>query len=126
MNRSAWLSCSRLRISAWTVTSSAVVGSSANSRRGPQARARAIITRWRMPPDSWCGYSSKRRSASGMPTERSMVTALILASCRLIFRCKRSDSVICLPIVITGLSELIGSWKTIAISAPHNRRISCR
>ena len=75
MKRSVCWSCSRLRISAWTVTSSAVVGSSANSRRGPQARARAIITRWRMPPDSWCGYSSKRRSASGMLTERSSVTA---------------------------------------------------
>ena len=38
------------------VTSSAVVGSSAISRRGSQASAIAIITRWRMPPDSWCGY----------------------------------------------------------------------
>ena len=28
----------------------------------------AIITRWRMPPDSWCGCSCARRLASGMPT----------------------------------------------------------
>ena len=40
---------------AWIVTSSAVVGSSAISTAGSQATAMAIITRWRMPPDSWCG-----------------------------------------------------------------------
>ena len=42
----------RSRICAWMVTSSAVVGSSAISSFGPQASAIAIITRWRMPPDS--------------------------------------------------------------------------
>ena len=40
---------------ACTVTSSAVVGSSAISRRGRQDSAIAIITRWRMPPESWNG-----------------------------------------------------------------------
>ena len=34
---------------AWMVTSSAVVGSSAMSSLGSQARAMAIMTRWRMP-----------------------------------------------------------------------------
>ena len=43
------------RICACTVTSSAVVGSSAISRSGSLASAMAIITRWRWPPDSWCG-----------------------------------------------------------------------
>ena len=43
------------RICAWIVTSSAVVGSSASSTRGSQVSAIAIITRWRNPPDSWCG-----------------------------------------------------------------------
>ena len=43
------------RICAWIVTSSAVVGSSAISSFGLQASAIAIITRWRMPPESWCG-----------------------------------------------------------------------
>ena len=43
------------RIWAWIVTSSAVVGSSAISSFGLQASAMAIITRWRRPPDSWCG-----------------------------------------------------------------------
>ena len=36
----------------WTVTSSAVVGSSARSTDGRHASARAIITRWHIPPDS--------------------------------------------------------------------------
>jgi hypothetical protein len=43
------------RICAWIVTSSAVVGSSAISSDGLQDKAMAIITRWRMPPESWCG-----------------------------------------------------------------------
>ncbi len=43
------------------MTSSAVVGSSAISSVGVHASAIAIITRWRMPPDSWCGYSPARR-----------------------------------------------------------------
>ncbi len=43
------------RICAWMVTSSAVVGSSAMSRSGSLASAMAIITRWRWPPESWCG-----------------------------------------------------------------------
>ena len=51
----------RSRICAWIVTSSAVVGSSAISSFGLQASAIAIITRCRMPPDSWCGYSPMRR-----------------------------------------------------------------
>ena len=37
---------------AWVVTSSPVVGSSAISRAGRVATAMAIITRWHMPPDS--------------------------------------------------------------------------
>ena len=43
------------RIWACTVTSSAVVGSSAMRSFGLQESAIAIITRWRMPPDIWCG-----------------------------------------------------------------------
>ena len=50
--------CSRSmssRIWAWTVTSSAVVGSSAISSLGSLASAMAIIARWRMPPENSCG-----------------------------------------------------------------------
>ena len=39
-------------ICAWVVTSSAVVASSAISSWGSQARAMAMTTRWRMPPES--------------------------------------------------------------------------
>ena len=52
------VSCMR-RISrstcACTVTSSAVVGSSATSSAGFSAIAMAIIARWRIPPENWCG-----------------------------------------------------------------------
>ena len=41
--------------SAWIVTSSAVVGSSARIRRGLVSSAVAIITRCSMPPESSCG-----------------------------------------------------------------------
>ncbi len=43
------------RICACTVTSSAVVGSSAMSSFGPQTSAIAIMARCRMPPENWCG-----------------------------------------------------------------------
>ena len=52
---SATSSRSRSRICAWIVTSSAVVGSSAIRSLGSQASAMAIIARWRMPPENWCG-----------------------------------------------------------------------
>ena len=55
------MSCSRTscsisrRIWAWTITSSAVVGSSAMISLGLHASAIAIITRCRCPPESSCG-----------------------------------------------------------------------
>ena len=39
-------------------------------------------------------------------------------------RCRINASAICLPMVITGLSEVIGSWKIIEMSLPRTRRIS--
>ena len=124
MLRSRCCSPMRSRICDCTVTSRAVVGSSANSSVGPHARAMAIITRWRMPPDSSCGYWSSRRAASGMRTSRSRRSAVSRAVFFDISRCTRSGSAICSPIFISGLSELIGSWKTIAISWPQMWRIS--
>ena len=47
--------CTSDRIWAWMVTSSAVVGSSAMIRSGLCNSAMAIATRWRMPPENWCG-----------------------------------------------------------------------
>ena len=46
------ISRSSFMISACTVTSRPVVGSSATSSSGPGAIAQAIMTRWRMPPES--------------------------------------------------------------------------
>ena len=57
------------------VTSSAEVGSSAISTLGLQASAMAIMARWRMPPESWCGYSLTRCCGSGMPTSCSISMA---------------------------------------------------
>ena len=54
----------RSRICAWMVTSSAVVGSSAIRSFGRQASAMAIMTRWLMPPESWCGKAA--RAAGGI------------------------------------------------------------
>jgi len=48
-------SLSSVRICDCTVTSRAVVGSSATSTVGLHAMAIAIITRWRMPPENWNG-----------------------------------------------------------------------
>ena len=50
------VSCfSSAMICAWIETSSAVVGSSAITRRGSAQSASAITTRWRMPPENSCG-----------------------------------------------------------------------
>ena len=40
-----------------------------------QAIAIASITRWLMPPESWCGKASRRRSASGISTSFSSCSA---------------------------------------------------
>ena len=74
---------------ACTVTSNAVVGSSAISSLGSQTSAIAIITRWRMPPESWCGYSSWRRDGSAMPTWSRACTARSRASARDTAKCDR-------------------------------------
>ncbi len=112
------------RICAWMVTSSAVVGSSAISSLGLQASPMAIITRWRMPPDSWCGYWLSRLSGSVMPTSVSSSTARARAAASSMRRWIVSGSMIWSPILRTGLSEVIGSWKIMAISRPRTRRIS--
>ena len=106
------------RIWAWIVTSSAVVGSSAMISLGLHDMASAIITRWRMPPLRWCGYWSRRRPGSEMPTMPSSSTARSLACAGVSLRWNSIVSHSCSPIVSTGLSEVIGSWNTIAICPP--------
>src|SRR5215470_3743561 len=72
----AFSSLSSSRICAWIVTSRAVVGSSAMRRFGLHDSAIAIMTRWRIPPESWCGSSFPRRSALGICTIFSISTVL--------------------------------------------------
>ena len=105
----AWRSRSRSRISRCTVTSSAVVGSSAISTSGFSAIAMAIITRWRMPPDSSCGYCAMRRSGSDSRTARSASIARARASVRDSGTWASIASISWRPMLRTGLSELIGS-----------------
>ncbi|MCY1248375.1 hypothetical protein D9M72_617990 [compost metagenome] len=97
------------RICACTVTSSAVVGSSAINTFGRQESAMAIITRWRMPPESSCGYCINRRAGSVMCTASSMRSATASAAPPSDPWCSRIASVSCAPIDITGLSDVIGS-----------------
>ena len=114
MPRSVTSSRIRPRICFCTVTSSAVVGSSAISTSGSQASAMAIMMRWRCPPENWCGKLSTRRAASGMPTRSSRVMAFSRAALLDRFWCRRSGSAICAPTRCTGFSAVIGSWKIIA------------
>ena len=122
MPKRAWRSRSSFRICASMVTSSAVVGSSAIRRSGSLASAMAIITRCRWPPESWCGYASRRRSASGSPTRCRSSTVRARAAWRESPLWTNSTSLTCFSIVWSGLSDVIGSWKIIAIRLPRTRR----
>ena len=70
----------RASIRACTVTSSAVVGSSQMSTAGSHASAMASITRWRCPPESWCGYERRVDAGSGSSTRASSSSARSSAS----------------------------------------------
>ena len=55
---------------------------------------------------------------------RSISTAFVQACARLTFSCNSMASAIWLPMVSTGLSDVIGSWNTIAMSLPRTARIA--
>ena len=112
------------RICFWIVTSSAVVGSSAISSFGSHASAMAIMTRWRMPPENWCGYSSTRSRGRGRPTRSSTSTARSHACFLVASRCSSTASAIWWPTVCVGFSEVSGSWKIIPMSSPRILRMS--
>ena len=105
------------------VTSSAVVGSSAMRMSGSQASAIAIMTRWRMPPDSSYGYCLMRFSGSLMPTSCSISMARALASALLRSVCSRMASISWLPMVNTGFRLVMGSWKMMEQHLPRKVRI---
>ena len=78
---SRWSRTRRSRICAWTVTSSAEVGSSAMTSAGRHTSAMAIIARWRSPPDSSNGYASTLRCGSGNPTASRASIVAARAAC---------------------------------------------
>jgi hypothetical protein len=119
---SSLMSMSTSRTCACTVTSRAVVGSSAMRRSGLQVMAMAIIARWRMPPENSCGYMLARLRASGMPTRSSISTARSKACFLLMPSWMRAISPIWRPTVCTGFSAVSGSWKIMAISLPRTPR----
>ncbi len=111
---------------AWTVTSSAVVGSSQTRSPGSLARAIATTTRWRWPPESWCGKALAVSAGSRRPTWPSNSSTRSHTACPpLIVWWTVSDSATCTPTRMVGLSAVIGSWNTMAPtsspSAPSNR-----
>ena len=122
--RSACSRSSRSMIWAWTVTSRAVVGSSASSTAGSRARAMAIMARCRIPPENWWGYSCARWAGLGMPTSASRSTARLRAATRPTFSWTWMTSAIWWPTWNTGLSDVSGSWKIIEISLPRMARSS--
>jgi Protein of unknown function (DUF1602). len=85
-------------ICACTVTSSAVVGSSAMITSGSLAMAIAMTTRWRMPPDSSCGKLSSRCRGFGMRTSSSSWAARSSAAALLTSWCARTASATWKPI----------------------------
>ena len=66
--------------SASTVASRPVVGSSITSRRGFDASAIAITTRWAIPPESWCAYRRITFSGSAIFTRTNASRASFPAS----------------------------------------------
>ena len=75
-----------------------------------------------MPPENWCGYCSARPAGSGMSTSRSSSTARSPARAAGTCPCATWPSMTWRPIVNTGLSVVVGSWKTMPTSRPRMRR----
>lgn len=96
----------------WTVTSSALVGSSATMIFGLPASAIAMSARCFMPPLSSCGYWWNTRSASLRPAVRRLSSAACLwcAASRASGSLNRTASITCRPIFLTGFSDVLGSW----------------
>ena len=103
--RSSWSSLSSFITCACTVTSKAVVGSSAISTAGSNAMAMAIMIRCRIPPENWCGKAFTRCLAAGICTRSINRTARSRESDLFIPRCLRNISAICQPTGNTGFNE---------------------
>ena len=108
---------------AWIITSSAVVGSSAMTTFGLQAKAMAIMARWRIPPEYWCGKcflcSGEIPTRSSNSETRAFNTAPFVNGL-----CLMMASAIWSPTERTGLSAFIAPWKTIEILFQRTASIS--
>ena len=98
------------RICCCTVTSSAVVGSSAIVSRGSIISPMAMTARWRMPPENSWGYWRTRASGPAMRTERRRSTLRCRAWARGSPSWTSATSDSCRPTRRAGLSDDIGSW----------------
>ncbi len=114
---------SSCRISRCTTTSSAVVGSSITISSGSSASAIAITTRWRMPPESSCGY--ERTRPRSIPTISSRSPARASASARRMRSWAWNMSTNWSPTRITGFSTFIALWKTSETCRQRTRRSCC-
>ena len=83
---------SRSRTCFCTVTSSAVVGSSAMISAGVDMSPMPIMARWRIPPENSCGYCVARCSGSVSRTAPRRSTAFASASRRDMFWCSVATS----------------------------------
>ena len=103
----------------WVVRSSAETGSSQTMSFGRSARARAIATRWRWPPEN----SRGRRSAAsaGSLTRSSSSPTLPLAS-RTAVPWAIRGSIRVSPMLKDGFNEVYGSWKITWRSRLSSRR----
>ena len=104
-------SSSRLSTVACTETSSAETGSSATSSSGSSASARAMLTRWRWPPENCRGWASSARGPR--PTSSSSSRQRASTALARHHAWNRSSSPSTWRTVMRGLSDAYGSWKTI-------------
>ena len=112
------------RLSTWarTETSSAEVGSSATISSGSRARARAMATRWRCPPESCPGRAA--RVWPGRPTRSSSSSTRASRASRVPRRWTSSGSRRIWRTVRRGLRAVEGSWKTTPTAEPKSLRRS--
>jgi hypothetical protein len=81
----------------------------------------AIMTRWRMPPDIWCGYSSTRVCGGGDADLFEHLDRVLARLGLALLQVEHDGLAIWYPTVKTGLSEVIGSWKIMEMSRPADR-----
>ena len=75
-------------------------------------------------PTARAGSSRTAGGRRGCEPARASTTASSVAAARLMLRCALIASTICEPIVNSGSSEVIGSWKTIEMRSPRISRSS--